>query len=93
MWFVAPNELHALGEQNKDNLTVTSSSNTIEFELQRRGAVATQATGAIVLNVEAGRVKGSRWFLTGDLGVIVIKGDKLGLKKTVEVTVDLKKIS
>ena len=51
------------------------------------------ATGSIVLNVEAGRCKGSRWFLTGDLGFIVIKGDKLGLKKTVEVTVDHKKLS
>ena len=51
------------------------------------------ATGSIVLNVEAGRCKGSRWFLMGDLGFIVIKGDKLGLKKTVEVTIDLKKLS
>ena len=93
MWFVQSAELHALEERNKDDLTVTSTSNTIECELQRRGAVATQATGSIVLNVEAGKCKGSRWFLTGDLGFIVIKGDKLGLKKTVEVNVDLKKLS
>ena len=55
--------------------------------------MATQTTGSIVLNAEAGKCKGSRWFLTGDLGFIVIKGDKLGLKKTVEVTIDLKKLS
>ena len=49
--------------------------------------MATPATGSIVLNVEAGKCKGSRWFLTGDLGFIVIKGDRLGLKK------ELKKLS
>ena len=58
MWFVQSNELHALEEQNKDDLTVTSSSNTIEFELQRHGVVATQATGAIVLNVEQAKSRG-----------------------------------
>ena len=75
-WFTQSSDLKALTESNKVDLTVSSTSNTIEVELQRRGSVATSATGAVVVNVEAGRCKGSRWFITGDLGVVIIKGDK-----------------
>ena len=64
IWFTASTELRAFEEQNKDDLTVTSAANTIKFELQRHGSIVTQATCSIVLNVESGRVKGSRWFLT-----------------------------
>ena len=88
IWFTASTELRAFEEQNKDDLTVTSAANTIKFELQRHGSIVTQATGSIVLNVESGRVNGSRWFLTGNLGSIAFRGDKLGLKKSVEVIVD-----
>ena len=56
-------------------------------------AIASQAMGTIVLNVESGLVKGSGWFLAGNLGPLAIRGDKLGLKKSVEVTIDLSKLA
>ena len=79
-WFTQSADLKALTEGNNVDLTVTSTSNTIVVELERRGSVATRATGTVIVNVEGGLVKGSRWFITGDLGVVIIKGDKLGLK-------------
>ena len=92
-WFTQSADLKALTEGNKVDLTVTSTSNTIAVELERRGSEATRATGTVIVNVEGGRVKGSRCFITGDLGVVIIKGDKLGLKKSVEVSIDMKKLA
>ena len=92
-WFTQSADLRALTESNKVDLTVSSTSNTIAVELERRGSVATRATGTVIVNVEGGLVKGSRWFITGDLGVVIIKGDKLGIKKSVEVSIKMKKLA
>ena len=92
-WFTQSADLSALTESNKVDLTVFSTSNTIAVELERRGSVATRATGTVIVNVEGGLVKGSRWFITGDLGVVIIKGDKLRLKKSVEVSINMKKLA
>ena len=53
-WFTQSTDLKALVESNKVDLTVTSTSNTIAVELERRGSVATRATGAVIVNVEGG---------------------------------------
>ena len=58
-------DLKVFTEGNKVDLTITSTSNTIAVELERRGSVATRATGTVIVNVEGGRVKGSRWSSLG----------------------------
>ena len=88
-WFAGSADLKPLTERNKVDLTVASSKNTIQEELGRRGAVATRATGTVVVVIEKGQVKGSRWMVTGDLGPVWISGEKLGLTKAVEASIDM----
>ena len=59
-WFAGSADLKPLTERNKVDLTVASSKNTIQEELGRRGAVATRATGTVVVVIEKGQVKGRR---------------------------------
>ena len=51
--------------------------------------MSNQVTGIIVVNVEAGPVKGSRRFLAGNLGLLAVNGDKCSM----EVNIDLTKLS
>ena len=46
-----------------------------------------------MVNVEDGRTKGARWFLCGDLGIIQVNGSRLGSKRSIEVSIDLTKLS
>ena len=89
-WFCQSADLRALTEGNKADLTVSSTRNTIRQELERRGSVATRATGTVIVVVEGGVVKGSRWFVTGDLGTVIVKGDTLGLSKSVEASINMR---
>ena len=45
----------------------------------------------VIVNVEAGLVKGSRWFLAGNLGLLV--GVKIRAKRSIEVTINLSKLA
>ena len=65
-WFTQSADLKALTEGNKVDLTVTSTSNTIAVELERRGSVATRATGTVIVNVEGELVKCSRCLSLGN---------------------------
>ena len=69
-WFNESADLKALTERNKVDLTVSSTRNTIRQELERRGSVATRATGTVLVVIEGGQVKGSRWVVTGNLGPV-----------------------
>ena len=68
-WFKT-RALRALEPRWRESLTVSSTSYQIEAELTRRGALPDKATGTIVVNVEDGKIKGSRWFICGNLGVV-----------------------
>ena len=63
-WFNESADLKALTERNKVDLTVSSTRNTIRQELERRGWVATRATSTVLMVIEKGQVKGSRWVAT-----------------------------
>ena len=88
-WFVGSADLQPLTARNKADLTVAASKSTIQEELKRRGAVASRATGTVVVVVEKGKVQGSRWMMVGNLGPVWVTGDKLGLKKNVEASINL----
>ena len=88
-WFVGSADLQPLTARNKADLTVAASKSTIQEELKRRGAVASRATGTVVIVVEKGQVQGSRWMVAGNLGPVWVTGDKLGLKKNVEASINL----
>ena len=92
-WFNGSADLKALTERNKVDLTVSSSRNTILEELGRRGAVATRATGTVIVVIEKGQVKGSRWMVTGNLGPVWVSGEKLGLSKAVEASIDMSNLA
>ena len=92
-WFNESADLKALTERNKVDLTVSSTRNTIRQELERRGSVATRATGTVLVVIEKGQIKGSRWVVTGNLGPVWVTGDKLGLPKSVEVSIDMSNLA
>ena len=92
-WFNGSADLKPLTERNKVDLTVASSRNTIQEELGRRGAVATRATGTVIVVIEKGQVKGSRWMVTGNLGPVWVSGEKLGLSKAVEASIDMSNLT
>ena len=46
-----------------------------------------QVTGTVVVNVEADLVKGSIWFLAGNLGLMAVNGAKLGFNRSIEVAI------
>ena len=93
-WFKTPaTGLRALRPSWMEGLTVSSTTYQVEAELTRRGALPDKATGTIVVNMEDGRTKGSRWFLCGDLGLTQVNGSRLGSKKSIEVSIDMTKLS
>ena len=88
-WFVGSADLQPLTARNKVDLTVAASKTTTQEELKRRGAVASRATGTVVIVIDKGQVQGSRWMVTGNLGPVWITGDKLGLTKRVEASINM----
>ena len=93
-WFKTPaTGLRALRPSWAEGLSVSSTTYQVEAELTRRGALPGQVTGTIVVNVEEGRTKGARWFLCGDLGTIQVNGSRLGSERSIEVSIDLTKLS
>ena len=88
-WFKTPaTGLRALRPSWMEGLTVSSTTYQVEAELTRRGALPGKATGTILVNIEEGRTKGSRWLLCGDLGLTKVNGSRLGSKKSIEVSID-----
>ena len=91
-WFKTQ-ALRALRPSWAEGLSVSSTTYQVEAELTRRGALPDKATGTIVVNMEDGRTKGARWFLCGDLGIIQVNGSRLGSKRSMEVSIDMTKLS
>ena len=54
-----------------ESLMVARTGLQIFSELQRRGAKPDSPCAIILVKVEAGRLMGSRWVVTGDLGQVV----------------------
>ena len=70
-------------------LVVEGSGAAIKEKLESCGAEDGELCAAIVLSVKGGKVKGSRWTVHGDLGLVEISTHRLDGARGVIVTVDL----
>ena len=82
-------EAAALSNEEMEKLVVRGSGSDIKAKLEACGATGGEVCAAIIISVEAGKVKGSRWTLVGDMGMVDVSTHRLDGARGVIVTVDL----
>ena len=71
-----------------ESLMVSGTGLQICSELQRRGAKPDSPCAAILIKVEGGKIMGSRWVVSGDLGQVVLSAHRLGGGRNKNVNID-----
>jgi hypothetical protein len=82
-------EAAALSNEEMEKLVVRGSGSDIKAKLEACGATGGEVCAAIIISVEAGKVKGSKWTLVGDMGMVDVSTHRLDGARGVIVTVDL----
>ena len=59
-----------LTEEELRHLVVHGTGLNVAAKLQKHGAVAEEPCKAIIMSVEQGKVQGSMWMVTGNLGSV-----------------------
>ena len=71
-----------------DSLTVSGTGLQICSALQRKGTKPDSPCAAILIKVEGGKIMGSRWVVSGDLGQVVLSAHRLGGGRNKNVYID-----
>jgi hypothetical protein len=72
-----------------EKLMVVEAGSDIKAKLEACCAMGGEVCAAIIVSVEGGKVKGSRWTLVGDMGMVDVSTHRLDGARGVIVTVDL----
>jgi hypothetical protein len=86
-------EATVLTTEEMGHLVVEGSGTAIKEKLEACGAEEGELCAAMVISFRGGKVKGSRWTLLGDLGLVEISTHRLDGARGVIVTVDLTDMS
>ena len=79
----------ALSKEDMEKLVVKGSGSDIKAKLEACGVAGGEVCAAIIISAEAGKVKGSRWALIGNMGMVDVSTHRLDGARGVVVTVDL----
>ena len=79
----------ALSKEEMEKLVVRGSGSDIKAKLEACGVAGGEVCAAIIISAEAGKVKGSRWALIGNMGMVDVSTHRLDGARGVVVTVDL----
>ena len=82
-------EATTLTSEEMGQLVVAGTGSDIKPKLEACGATGGEVCAAIIVSVEGGKVKGSRWTLVGDMGMVDVSTHRLNGARGVIVTVDL----
>ena len=78
-----------LTEEELGHLVVRGTGLNVAAKLQEHGAVAEEPCAAIIMSVEQGKVQGSMWMITGNMGSVKFSTGKVGGGRNVNVWLNL----
>ena len=79
----------ALSPSEWASLTVNGTGIQVTQELRRQGAEASDPCAVIIIPIENGQVKGSRWTVSGNLGEVKFETHRVGEDRNKNVFLDL----
>jgi hypothetical protein len=82
-------EAAALSSEEMERLKVAVAGSDIKAKLEACGATGGEVCTAVIIAVEGGKIKGSRWTLVGNMGMVDVSTHRLDEARGVLVTVDL----
>ena len=67
----------ALSKEDMEKLVVRGSGSDIKAKLEACGVEGGEVCAAIIISAEAGKVKGLKWALIGDMGMVDVSTHRL----------------
>ena len=84
----------ALTVEELKKLVVTGSGRgPVEEKLQECGVNPQEVTASVLMSVRNGKIEGSRWMVTGSLGLVTVLTAKLGGERGKTMELDLGDLS
>ena len=70
-------EAAALTKEEMEKLKVAGAGSDIKAKLEACGATGGEVCAAVIIAVEGGKIKGSKWTLVGNLGEVDVSTHRL----------------